>query len=57
MLKSWHLVAILMVLIFLYKTIFKGESCADTTIFDDKKGTRWLFTNKSKAREILCTWA
>ena len=31
----------------LYKTIFKGESCADTTIFDDKKGARWLFTNKS----------
>ena len=31
----------------LYKTIFKGESCVDTTIFDDKKGDRWLFTNKS----------
>ena len=31
----------------LYKTLFKGESCVDTTIFDDKKGDRWLFTNKS----------
>ena len=30
-----------------YKSLFKGESCVDTTIFDDKKGVRWLFTNKS----------
>ena len=30
-----------------YKVLFKGESCVDTTIFDDKKGNRWLFTNKS----------
>lgn len=32
---------------FPYKVLFKGESCVDTTIFDDKRGNRWLFTNKS----------
>lgn len=31
----------------LYKTLFKGQSFVDTTIFDDKKGNRWIFTNKS----------
>ena len=30
-----------------YKKLFKGESCVDTTMFDDKKGNRWLFINKS----------
>ena len=30
-----------------YKTLFKEKSCADTTFFDDKKGTRWLFINQS----------
>ena len=31
----------------LYSTAFVGEYCVDTTIFKDKKGNKWLFTNKS----------
>ncbi len=30
-----------------YKTLFKGTSCVDTTIFNDKTGNRWIFTNIS----------
>tara|TARA_Y100000741_G_scaffold364383_1_gene355225 strand:- start:2130 stop:3746 length:1617 start_codon:yes stop_codon:yes gene_type:complete len=31
----------------LHKVLFEGESCVDTTIFTDKDGINWLFTNKS----------
>ena len=31
----------------LHKTLFKGQSCVDTSFFDTKNGQRWLFTNKS----------
>ena len=30
-----------------HKTLFKDQSCVDTTFFDTKNGERWLFTNKS----------
>ena len=30
-----------------YKKLFKGKSCVDTTILDDKAGNRWIFTNMS----------
>ena len=30
-----------------YKNLFKGKSCVDTTIFNDKAGNRWIFTNMS----------
>lgn len=31
----------------LYKKIFIGESCVDTTILNIKKDERWIFTNKT----------
>ena len=31
----------------LYKTIFKNESWVDLNFFEDKKGDKWLFGNKS----------
>lgn len=32
---------------FLYKRLFVGQSCVDTTFLDIKNGDRWIFTNKS----------